>query len=110
MNKTMAAAEINAAFSHWIDSVVELTSSLLGQLASSPTVHLVEDENAEFVLHVNGKIDTPNFERIRIVEGKIERKTSAIAAAPRRCGARSSMRCVILRSCCSLQLVCSSFS
>ena len=81
MNKTVAATEINETFSHWIDSVVELTSSLVGQLASSPTVQLVEDENAEFVLHVNGKIDAPHFERIRIIEGKIERQTSETAIA-----------------------------
>jgi general secretion pathway protein L len=46
----MMFALVNEVFSRWIESVSELTASLLGRFVSPTIVRLVEDEDGEFVL------------------------------------------------------------
>src|SRR5215467_2921672 len=78
----MALAAISEVLSHWIDSVCDLTASLLGRFASPRTVRLVEENNNEFVLQVDGESASPrtNFDLIRISEDPIGRNTLPPAA------------------------------
>jgi len=78
----MALAAISEVLSHWIDSVCDLTASLLGRFASPRTVRLVEENNNEFVLQVDGESASPrtNFDLIRISEDSIGRNTLPPAA------------------------------
>jgi general secretion pathway protein L len=73
----MASTAISEVFSRWIDSVCDLTASLLGRFASPRTVRLIEESNNEFVLQVDGESAGPKtgFDRVRISEDPIGRNT-----------------------------------
>src|SRR6185312_9667773 len=57
----MMFALVNEVFSRWIESVSELTASLLGRFVSPTIVRLVEDEDGEFVLQRPEAVDTVEF-------------------------------------------------
>ena len=79
----MMFASISAAYARWIDSVGDLAAGLLGRFASPRTVRLVEHGNDEFEVAPKDDTTGANFtrDRIRIVEGHIDRSSSAMPAA-----------------------------
>jgi general secretion pathway protein L len=66
-------ATVAQGFSRWIDGVAATIVILLGRLATSRVVRLVEDESGEFVLYAQDQITASGLtgERIRIVEGRV---------------------------------------
>src|SRR5262245_25216146 len=98
MNTTAAATSISIgqAFSCWIDTVADLSASLLCRFASPRTIRLVEDENGELVVQPDRGVSGADLacRRARMIGGQID-DTNAAALATTVAGAHVEL---VLRS------------